>query len=195
MRRKILPILLLLTVGCARLGPKSGYLIDTTTERVAVSETREKTMIRKWSQTRRDLADQWLRSTGIPNYIKRLVGSGKGKKRFKEKVCKAGGTDQAREIANFAEIIANRMEKMRRELFDPIDKKERQILSACNAHYAALNSGLDSLRKNIHSVLRVKKRQAGILNSLSGGKTQALIDKADVALDKLIPIKEVLFDD
>ena len=188
----IVSLALFATAGCARLSPRSGYLIDETARRVEISRMRENTMTEKWAEQRRKRADEWLRTTGIPNYIKRLVGSPKGKKRFKQKICRAEGTDQAVEIMKFATVIARRMAKMRAEVMDPIEVQTQKILRAADIHYTELDLAVAGLRADIQSYLKVREQRSEILKALDLGGVDKALDDADKALDKLVEIKEAV---
>ena len=101
-------------------------------------------------------------------------------------------TDQKAELGKvlleFAEAAQIQINKIRRELLDPIDSQEKIVIEQINGAWADLIAGQTAITAHLESVVDVKKSQDEVLKKLG------VLKKRDNIMDKLLEYNDVFSD-
>jgi len=164
--RYLILIIFIFSVGCAHIPPETARLSAEVTREIADSRIADHELVNMLTDEMRLRYGERLRWIYTPRLIVKVLEHPKMKKKFREKICKNDGLDRAVFFQQIVERLSKKIEKKKREWFDPIDKIGRDLHRDFDVRYDRMELMSRTVDANIQSVVKGRKMQKQILDSI-----------------------------
>jgi hypothetical protein len=194
---RILPYLLALTVAACATVPKEvvelSYVVGQDLKELHQSY---RTLVRTHFDGLRAQTDQFLQTRWTPLWLKEFIADG-------ELIQKVKGSDPVQvleDVQLWTEVAIEEIQDKRRELIEPIDKDEQDLLTSVDEAFARVTVANSTITAHLNSLRQVQEvqdqaLQALRLGDLRGKITDALVrasEKSKEALEKLAKVEGVV---
>jgi len=192
MHRFIKPLLLVFAIslmGCASIPKEVVELSYTVGQDLEAIHSSYRNLIQDHFQSLRDQAVDFLENTWVPHYINDFIEEG-------ELVKRARGSDPKKvleDVQLWAEVAVEEIENKKRELIDPIDRDEKELLKLVDEAFSRLIRANATITAHLNSIRKVKEVQDEALKALELKELRDKINnelisaskRAEEALEKL----------
>lgn len=194
---RTLPCLMaLMVMGCASVPKEVVELSYVVGQDLKELHQSYRALVRTHFDGLRSQTDQFLQTRWTPLWLKEFIADG-------ELIEKAKGSDPVQvleDVQLWTEVAIEEIQDKRRELIEPIDRDERDLLSSVDEAFARVTVANSTVTAHLNSLRQVQEvqdqaLQALRLGDLRTGITEALVrasEKSKEALEKLAKAEGVV---
>lgn len=175
--------------GCTHVPRESAHLSVEVGRQISEAQRSHSAVIDQYIEQRRGRSEDFMRRIWTPRFIKNLLARPQVEKAMKTEICKAGAgeMDRALVLQELVEAIWKEVEKKRLEIFTVIDKTERELKQAVDAHYWQMHEMNNAVTANLRSASEGLEFERGIRKAAMRPLEKVVpLEKADEMLDKLL---------
>ncbi len=160
--RTLVLLLCIAAVGCASVPKESILLSQAIGDDLRAVHTSYSSLIRTHFASLRERSNTFLDTRWTPTYLSEFIQKG-------ELVALATDPDPVdvlEGVGDWAEIAISEIESKRRELLDPIDQDERELLASVDDAFGRLVQANATVTAHLRSIRRVKDSEDQALQTL-----------------------------